>query len=83
MARGPAQATLLFPDRFRSCALCERGRQKFIVSFGEPKIQRAKSRVAWAGPRAICRKIYYADRGNVLTKEAAFRKNPEKDPAEA
>jgi FMN phosphatase YigB (HAD superfamily) len=54
--------------------LAKRGVRNFIVSFGEPKTQRAKVKALGLDREPSVEKIYYADRGNVLTKEAAFRK---------
>jgi FMN phosphatase YigB (HAD superfamily) len=54
--------------------LAKRGVRNFIVSFGEPKIQRAKVKALGLDREPSVEKIYYADRENVLTKEAAFRK---------
>ena len=54
--------------------LAQRGVRNFIVSFGEPKIQHAKVKALGLDREPSIEKIYYADRGNVLTKEAAFRK---------
>jgi FMN phosphatase YigB (HAD superfamily) len=54
--------------------LAKRGVRNFIVSFGEPKIQRAKVRALGLDGEPSVEKIYFADRNNVLTKEAAFRK---------
>ena len=54
--------------------LAKRGIRNFIVSFGEPKIQRAKVKVLGLDREPSVEKIYYADRNNVLTKEAAFSK---------
>jgi FMN phosphatase YigB (HAD superfamily) len=54
--------------------LAKRNVRNFIVSFGEPKIQRAKVKALGLDREPSVEKIYYADRGNVLTKEAAFRK---------
>src|SRR6478752_9195636 len=54
--------------------LAKRGVRNFIVSFGEPKIQHAKVKALGLDREPSVEKIYYADRGNVLTKEAAFRK---------
>src|SRR5690349_10738264 len=53
--------------------LAKRGVRNFIVSFGEPKTQHAKVKLLGLGREPSVEKIYYADRGNVLTKEAAFR----------
>jgi FMN phosphatase YigB (HAD superfamily) len=54
--------------------LAKRGVRNFIVSFGEPKIQRAKVKALRLDREPSIEKIYFADRNNVLTKEAAFRK---------
>ena len=54
--------------------LAKRGIRNFIVSFGEPKIQRAKVKALGLDREPSVEKIYYADRNNVLTKEAAFSK---------
>jgi putative hydrolase of the HAD superfamily len=65
--------------------LARRGVRNFIVSFGEPKIQRAKVKSLGLEREASVEKIYYADRGNALTKEAAFRKIQKKtklDPSQ-
>ena len=53
--------------------LAKRGIRNFIVSFGEPKTQHAKVKALGLDREPSVEKIYYADRGNVLTKEAAFR----------
>lgn len=54
--------------------LAQRGVKNFIVSFGEPAIQRQKVRALGLDREPSVEKIYYADRDNVLTKEAAFQK---------
>jgi FMN phosphatase YigB (HAD superfamily) len=54
--------------------LAKRRVRNFIVSFGEPKIQRAKVKALGLDRVPSVEKIYFADRNNVLTKEAAFRK---------
>jgi len=54
--------------------LAKRGVRNFIVSFGEPKTQHAKVKSLGLDREPSVEKIYYADRSNVLTKEAAFRK---------
>ena len=54
--------------------LAQRGVKNFIVSFGEPKIQRQKVRALGLDREPSVEKIYYADRDNILTKEAAFQK---------
>jgi FMN phosphatase YigB (HAD superfamily) len=54
--------------------LAKRGVRNFIVSFGEPKTQHAKVKALGLDREPSVEKIFYADRGNVLTKEAAFLK---------
>jgi FMN phosphatase YigB (HAD superfamily) len=54
--------------------LAARGVRNFIVSFGEPEIQHAKVKSLGLDREPSIEKIYYADRSNVLTKEAAFRR---------
>ena len=54
--------------------LATRGVRNFIVSFGEPSIQHAKVMSLGLDREPSIEDIYYADRSNVLTKEAAFRK---------
>ena len=54
--------------------LAKRGVRNFIVSFGEPKTQHAKVKALGLDREPSVEKIYFADRNNVLTKEAAFRK---------
>jgi FMN phosphatase YigB (HAD superfamily) len=54
--------------------LAKRGVRNFIVSFGEPKTQHAKVKALGLNREPSVEKIYFADRNNVLTTEAAFRK---------
>lgn len=54
--------------------LARRGVKNFIVSFGEPSIQRQKVRALGLDREPSVEKIYYADRDNIFTKEAAFQK---------
>lgn len=49
-----------------------RGVRVFIVSFGEPQIQRAKVTALGLEGHPAIDHIYYADRDQLLTKEAAF-----------
>jgi len=51
-----------------------RGVKIFVVSFGEPEIQRAKVRALGLEDEPAIDRIFYADRDKLLTKEAAFRK---------
>ncbi len=48
--------------------------RSFIVSFGEPATQKAKVKALGLEEVPSLEAIWYADRSNVLTKEAAFRK---------
>jgi FMN phosphatase YigB (HAD superfamily) len=54
--------------------LAKHGVRNFIVSFGEPRTQHAKVKALGLDREPSVEKIYYADRANVLTKEAAFRR---------
>jgi FMN phosphatase YigB (HAD superfamily) len=63
--------------------LASRGVRNFIVSFGEPEIQRAKVKTLGLENEPAVEEIYYADRGNVLTKEGAFRKIQQKTGLDA
>ena len=45
----------------------------FVVSFGEPEIQKAKVHSLGLDRTPAIDRIFYADRQNLLTKEAAFR----------
>jgi FMN phosphatase YigB (HAD superfamily) len=54
--------------------LAQRGVKNFIVSFGEPRIQHEKVKALGLDREASVTEIFYADRTNVLTKEAAFRR---------
>ena len=50
-----------------------RGVKCFVVSFGEPKIQHAKVRSLGLDSTPAIDRVFFADRQNLLTKEAAFR----------
>jgi FMN phosphatase YigB (HAD superfamily) len=54
--------------------LAKRGVRNFVVSFGEPRIQHAKVKALGLHREPSVEKVYFADRNNMLTKEAAFRK---------
>lgn len=54
--------------------LAARGVRVFIVSFGEPEIQQRKVRALGLDREPSVEGFFYADRENVLTKEAAFRR---------
>jgi FMN phosphatase YigB (HAD superfamily) len=71
----PVGELKLFPGSLpllRWLAAC--GVKNFIVSFGEPKIQHEKVNALGLDREPSITEIFYADRGNLLTKEAAFRK---------
>lgn len=53
--------------------LHSRGVKVFIVSFGEPEIQKAKVKSLGLDREPAIDKIFYADRDKLLTKEAAFQ----------
>jgi FMN phosphatase YigB (HAD superfamily) len=63
--------------------LAKNGVRNFIVSFGEPKIQQAKVEALGLDREPSIEKIYYADRGNVLTKQEAFRQIKKKTKLDA
>lgn len=54
--------------------LHSRGVKIFVVSFGEPEIQKAKVTALGLEDDPAIDRIFYADRDKLLTKEAAFRK---------
>ncbi|MBZ5524106.1 MAG: HAD family hydrolase [Acidobacteriia bacterium] len=58
--------------------LHRRGVRIFIVSFGEPEIQRAKARALGLEDEPAVEAIFYADRSKALTKDIAFRQIQEK-----
>jgi len=58
--------------------LHESGVRSFVVSFGEPHIQQAKVRALGLDREPAIEAVLYADRGKILTKEAAFRQIEEK-----
>ena len=69
----PVDKLTLFPGSLPLLRfLAARGVRNFIVSFGEPEIQHAKVKSLGLDHEPSIEKIYYADRSNVLTKEAAF-----------
>lgn len=54
--------------------LQRRGVRLFVVTFGEPRTQRAKVRALGLDREPCVEEIFYADTGNVVTKEAVFRR---------
>ena len=70
----PVRKLRLFPGSLpllRFLAACSV--KNFIVSFGEPAIQRQKVAALGLDRESSITEILYADRTNVLTKEGAFR----------
>ncbi len=53
--------------------LRKRGVRIFVVTFGEPKIQRAKVRALGLEDEPAIEAIYYADRAKAMTKDVALR----------
>lgn len=58
--------------------LRKRGVRIFVVTFGEPKIQRAKVRALGLEDEPAIEAIYYADRAKAMTKDIALRQIQEK-----
>ncbi len=56
----------------------KRGVRIFVVTFGEPKIQRAKVRALGLDDEPAIEGIYYADRAKAMTKDIALRQIQEK-----
>lgn len=81
----PVGKLKLFPGSLRVLrTLAKRGVRNFIVSFGDPETQHAKVRALGLDRETAVRKIFYADTGKLLTKEAIFRviqQHEERDPA--
>ncbi len=50
-----------------------RGARVFVVTFGEPQIQKAKVKTLGLEKHPAIDKIFYADRDRLLTKEGAFQ----------
>jgi putative hydrolase of the HAD superfamily len=50
-----------------------RGVRVFVVSFGDPKTQKAKVKALGLAGHPAIDKIFYADRDKLMTKEAAFQ----------
>ena len=54
--------------------LQRRGVRQFVVTFGNPRTQRAKVRALRLDREPSLERIFYADTGNIVTKEAVFRR---------
>jgi len=80
----PVGKLTLFPASRRVLrTLAQRGVRNFIVSFGDPETQHAKVRALGLDLEKAVKKIFYADTGRLLTKEAIFeviQQHEEKDP---
>ena len=81
----PVGRLRLFPGALRLLRhLKSRGVRNFIVSFGDPDTQRGKVAALGLDGESSVENIFYADRGQVLTKEEVFRsvlQSVESDPA--
>lgn len=70
----PVRRLRLFPGTLPLLRfLARQGVRIFVVSFGEPKTQQAKAKSLGLERNPLIERIFYADRGKLLTKEAAFR----------
>jgi FMN phosphatase YigB (HAD superfamily) len=80
----PVGKLTLFPGTLTVLrSLKKRGVRIFVVSFGDPETQRAKVAALGLDREPSIAHIFYADAGNVITKEAFFRsivRNAERDP---
>jgi FMN phosphatase YigB (HAD superfamily) len=80
----PVSKLTLFPGTLPVLrGLKEEGVQIFVVSFGDPETQRAKVAALGLDREPSIDHLFYADTGNVMTKEAFFRsilRNAERDP---
>lgn len=81
----PVGRLTLFPASRRVLrTLAKRGVRNFIVSFGDPETQHAKVQALGLGNERAVKKIFYADTGNLMTKEAIFKviqQHEERDPS--
>jgi len=70
----PVGKLTLFPASRRVLrTLAKRGVRNFIVSFGDPETQHAKVRALGLDVEKSVKKIFYADTGKLMTKEAIFK----------
>ena len=80
----PVGKLTLFPASRRVLrALARNGVRNFVVSFGDPETQHAKVQALGLDKEPSIKKIFYADTGNLMTKEAIFKviqQHEEKDP---
>jgi len=80
----PVGKLTLFPGtRNVLRTLKERGVRVFVVSFGDPETQRAKVAALGLDREPSIDRVFYADMGNIMTKDAFFRsilRNVGRDP---
>src|SRR4051812_39080737 len=80
----PVGKMSLFPaSRSVLRALAKRGVRIFIVTFGDPETQHAKVRALGLDKEKAVKKIFFADTGKLMTKEAIFKviqQHEERDP---
>ncbi len=80
----PVGKLTLFPGTLSVLrGLKQRGVRIFVVSFGDPETQRAKVTALGLDREPSIDHVFYADTGDVMTKEAFFRsilRNAERDP---
>lgn len=70
----PVTRLRLFPGARRMLrALRRRAVRNFIVSYGEPSIQRAKVRALGLERELAVERIFFADTGKIVTKDGLFR----------
>ncbi len=81
----PVGKLTLFPGSLKVLrSLKRRGARIFVVSFGDPETQRAKVAALGLDREPSIDHMFYADVGNIMTKEAFFRsilRNAEGDPS--
>jgi len=79
----PVDKLTLFPGTLRVLrSLKARGVRVFVVSFGDPDIQRAKVAALGLDREPSIDRVFYADTAHLVTKEAIFRsilRNAESD----
>ena len=80
----PVGKLTLFPGTLKVLrGLKDRGVRIFVVSFGDPETQRAKVAALGLDREPSIDHVFYADTGDLITKEAFFRsilRNAERDP---
>jgi FMN phosphatase YigB (HAD superfamily) len=70
----PVTRLQLFPGVRRMLrSLRRKGVRNFVVSYGQPAIQKAKVRALGLDQEPAVEKIFFADTGKILTKDDLFR----------